>query len=90
LEGAAFLQDWIGYELTDLSASKWLGTVLAVSDAQYMGLDGGMQRIPLTLADRATEAGVSIHLGWRALSINDDPESSGGMTVHFGQPPPLP
>ncbi len=85
-EGAAFLQDWIGYELADLSASKWLGTVLAVSDAQYMGLDGGMQRIPLTLADRATEAGVSIHLGWRALSVTDDPDSSGGLTVHFGHP----
>ncbi len=25
-EGAAFVQDWIGYELADLSASKWLGT----------------------------------------------------------------
>ena len=85
-EGAAFLQDWIGYELADLSASKWLGTVLAVSDAQYMGLDGGMQGIPLALAERASEAGVDIHLGWRALSIADDPQSSGGLTVHFGHP----
>ncbi len=85
-EGAAFLQDWIGYELADLSASKWLGTVLAVSDADYVGLDGGMQRIPLTLAERAIEAGVSIHLQWRALCVADDPESSGGLTVHFGHP----
>ncbi len=83
-EGAAFVQDWIGYELADLSASKWLGTVLAVSDADYMGLDGGMQRIPLTLAERASEAGVSIHLGWQAISITDDPTAAGGLTVHFG------
>ena len=83
-EGAAFVQDWIGYELADLSASKWLGTVLAVSDADYLGLNGGMQRIPLTLAERASEAGVDIHPGWQAISITDDPESAGGLTVHFG------
>jgi len=84
-EGAAFLQDWIGYELSDIAASKWLGTVLSVSDADYVGVDGGMQGIPLTLAQRAAEAGVGISLGWQAISITDDPDQSGGLTVHLQQ-----
>lgn len=85
-EGAAFIQDWIGYELSDISASKWLGTVLSVSDAQYLGVDGGMQGIPLALAQRAVDAGVDVHLGWQALAVADDPESDGGFVVHFGRP----
>lgn len=84
-EGAAFLQDWIGYELSDIAASKWLGTVLSVSDEDYVGVDGGMQGIPITLAGRAAEAGVSISLGWQAISITDDPDQSGGLTVHLQQ-----
>lgn len=84
-EGAAFLQDWIGYELSDIAASKWLGTVLSVSDDDYVGVDGGMQGIPLALAARATEAGVGISLGWQAISITDAPDQSGGLTVHLQQ-----
>ena len=84
-EGAAFLQDWIGYELCDISASKWLGTVLSVSDDQYLGLDGGMQGIPLALAQRASAAGVDAYLGWQALSVVDDPGADGGFRVHFGR-----
>ncbi len=85
LEGAAFLQDWIGYELCDIAASKWIGTVLAVSDERYVGLDGGMQGIPLAMATRASEAGVGINLGWHAISITDDPQQSGGLTLHLGR-----
>jgi monoamine oxidase len=84
-EGAAFLQDWIGYELSDIAASKWLGTVLSVSDDDYVGVDGGMQGIPLALASRAVDAGVGISLGWQAISITDDPDESGGLTVHLQQ-----
>gem|GEM_PF-1696427 len=84
-EGAAFIQDWIGYELSDISASKWLGTVLSVSDDQYLGVDGGLQGIPVTLAQRAQDAGVGLHLGWQALSVTDDPGSDGGFVVHFGR-----
>ena len=84
-EGAAFIQDWIGYELCDIAASKWIGTVLAVSDEDYVGLDGGMQGIPLAMAGRASEAGVGINLGWHAISITDDPQQSGGLTVHLGR-----
>jgi len=84
-EGAAFIQDWIGYELSDISASKWLGTVLSVSDAQYLGLDGGMQGIPLALAQRAVDQGADMYLGWQALAIADDPDTDGGFIVHFGR-----
>ncbi|MFM7145100.1 MAG: flavin monoamine oxidase family protein, partial [Actinomycetales bacterium] len=39
----------------------------------------------VTLAQRAQDAGVGLHLGWQALSVTDDPGSDGGFVVHFGR-----
>lgn len=80
-EGAAFISDWIGYEVPNIAASTWIGLVGAVAGANFVAVDGGYQRVPLAMADSAIQAGASISTHQTLLAVQDaDPT---GVTLRI-------
>ena len=70
-EGAAFINAWNGFEFPTIAASTWVGLLGAITGPGFLAVEGGLQQLPLTLADRAAEAGASIVTGRTLLAIDD-------------------
>jgi monoamine oxidase len=80
-EGAEFISDWIGFEVPNIAASTWIGLVSALTGVDFVAIDGGYQQVPLTMANRATQAGASISTDRTLMAIQDaDPT---GVTLRI-------
>ena len=75
-EGTAFINAWIGYEISNIAASTWIGVLSAVAGPDFFAVKGGFQQVPMTMANRATEAGASV-LTNRTLVAMQDARSTG-------------
>jgi monoamine oxidase len=80
-EGADFISGWIGYEVPNVAASTWIGLVSAVSGADYVAVDGGYGRVPVTMADRAAQAGVSVSTNKTLVAIQDADASGATLRI---------
>lgn len=80
-EGAEFISAWIGYEIPHVAASTWLGLVSAVTGHGFVTVEGGYQRVPLTLADRAAQAGASITTNRTLVAVQE--ATPGGVALRL-------
>ena len=80
-EGAEFISAWIGYELPNVAASTWIGLLSTHAGPVFLAVAGGYQQVPLTMADRALQAGASVSTNSTLVAIRD--ARSTGVTLRL-------